>query len=95
LLRRVLERIGAEARARTTRELRFDAGVALEPGVAARLGAAAIGAGRMHVPEDRVFDAVEALRAAGAADIAVARLDYVFGGEGEVWRALAADLGVG
>jgi ATP phosphoribosyltransferase len=93
-LRRVLDRIAAEARARTTRELRFETGVSLEPAVAAGLGATAPGDGRVHVPEDRVFEAVDALRNAGATDVSVARLDYVFRGDGEVWRALAADLGL-
>jgi ATP phosphoribosyltransferase len=94
LLRRVLDRIAAEARARTTRELRFAPGIELGAGAAAELGATAIGEGRLHVPEEHVFDAVDALRRAGATDIAVARLDYLFGSDGEVWPGLAADLGL-
>ena len=84
--RTVLSRIAAEEEARTTREIR----AGIEPGRAKvsslmqRYGAT-LPFGRdmshelvLHCPADQVFDVVDALVAAGAKDVTVRALDYVF-----------------
>jgi ATP phosphoribosyltransferase len=82
----VLARIAAEEEARTTREIRGalgkDSSAELD-GLARRFGArlpfGATGTEAvLHVPAERVFDIVEALLGAGAKDVTVRTLDYVF-----------------
>ena len=83
---RVLSRIAAEETARTTREVRAVLEQADDnlPNLAARFGAVLAfhrpGAPEsvLHCPASRVFDLVEALTAAGAREVAVKSLDYLF-----------------
>jgi ATP phosphoribosyltransferase len=99
--RAVLARIAAEEDARTTREIRAALGNGATEGLAglaerfaARLpfGAADRDA-VLHVPADRVFDVVEALLAAGAQDVTVRALDYVFRPSNGLTERLFARLG--
>ena len=98
--RAILGRIAAEERARTTRELRanFPAGVpALEEGALEPFGAALFGRedGRLvlHCPRPSVPDLADWLIGRGAAEVAVAPLDYVFAARDPLSEALAARLG--
>lgn len=100
----VLSRIAAEEEARTTREVR--AGCAGDPApllaAAASLAARPL-AGRgpqgnelvFHAPVGRVFALVAALGAAGAQDVTVRTLDYVFRAENRLRDRLFARLGPG
>lgn len=95
-LKAICNRVAAEARARTTREVRFTApqlaNLAAE-GVS-RFGAARPfdAAGVLHVPADRALALVDWLRASGARSVTVATLDYVFDDENPLWSAVAARL---
>lgn len=82
---KLLDRIAAEEIARTTREV---CAVLADSGqdaaaLASQFGATPVDTGSWgsviaHCPTGRVFDYVEALRAAGARDVTVRALDYVF-----------------
>ena len=83
-LRTVLDRISAEERARTTREVRagLPEGVDL-PGLAARFQAtlpygAATGEAVLRCPAGAVFALADALVAAGGRGVTVRRVDYAF-----------------
>lgn len=85
-VRTVLSRIAAEESARTAREIRAGAGsLTVDPDeLAARYGAT-VPTGRgggpelvLHCPSETVFAVVDALLAAGADDVSVRTLDYVF-----------------
>ncbi len=84
--RQVLARIAAEELARTTREIRagLAGGTSIAESIAAPFGAKVLlGAGNMadtviRCPAGRVFELVEALIEAGAANVNVRALDYVF-----------------
>ena len=102
-LRAVLDRVTAEERARTMREIR------------ARLDAGARRVGRelaqmldcripfdppeddtlvlLHCPADAIYRCVAHLRDKGAETITVARLDYVFCSENPLFAALAEKIG--
>ena len=98
---RVLARIAAEERARTTREVRAVL-VRDEPGLAElaeRFGATRAagegGGGReavLHCPVATVFELVEALRGLGAGEVTVRSLDYVFRGDDPLSARLVARL---
>lgn len=85
---KVLSRIAAEERARTTREVRakLDGQGAILPVLTQRFGASHAsreGSGRevvLHCPNAQVFDLVDAIIDAGAANVTVRALDYVFEG---------------
>jgi ATP phosphoribosyltransferase len=80
--RSVLARIAAEEAARTTREIR----AAIEPGpralaaLAQRYSVRPLDNGEvvLHCPAQEVFEVVETLLGAGAEDVTVRTLDYVF-----------------
>lgn len=98
--RAILGRIGAEERARTTRELRasFPGPVpTLEEATLAGFEATVVGRaeGRLalHGPKARVADIADWLIGQGAAEVAVAPLDYVFSARDPLYEALAARLG--
>jgi ATP phosphoribosyltransferase len=86
LARLVLARIAAEEEARTTREVRagIDPAALHLAELAARFearvpeGRGGAGEAVLHCPAAKVFDLAEALVAAGAGDVTVAALDYVF-----------------
>jgi ATP phosphoribosyltransferase len=95
----VLARIAAEEEARTTREVRATlgngTGEALEE-LAARFGARlplGVAEAVLHVPAERVFEVVEALLGAGARDVTVRTLDYVFRPSNGLAERLLARLG--
>jgi ATP phosphoribosyltransferase len=99
-VRAVLARIAAEEEARTTREVRAALGPSARSGIAAL--AARFEAGLpfgpdggeavLHVPSARVFEVVEALQAAGAQDVTVRALDYVFRPSNPLTERLLARL---
>ena len=83
--RTLLTRIAAEEEARTTREIRaaMDPDRPLNLQDFARLATLPYGAARgvelvLRCPKERVFAVVEALVAAGARDVTVGAVDYVF-----------------
>ena len=83
--RTLLTRIAAEEEARTTREIRaaMDPDRPLNLQDFARLATLPYGAARgvelvLRCPKERVFEVVEALVAAGARDVTVGAVDYVF-----------------
>jgi ATP phosphoribosyltransferase len=85
--RLVLTRIAAEEEARTSREIRaaLDPASALDPealagafGATLPFGAGAIRELTLHCPVARVPELVDALLAAGAREVTVRTLDYVF-----------------
>ena len=98
----VLARIAAEEEARTTREIRVavaeDAVIDL-PALAADHGAQlpfgdGTGAERvLRAPEGAVFALVEALLSAGARDVTVRRVDYLFRSANPLSEALFARIG--
>ena len=96
---RVLARIAAEERARTTREVRADGRLDRATLVALAARFAAVPAGRagegsvvLHCPADAVFDLIDALIAAGGHDVTVRSLDYVFGATNPLADALFSRL---
>lgn len=100
--RLVLTRIAAEEEARTTREIRaaFGPDVALDPAALARRFDATLfpnaGGGRdvtLRCPVKHVFGLVDALLAAGARDVTVRTLDYVFRPANPLADRLFARLG--
>ncbi len=100
IARSILGRIGAEERARTTRELRArfpGPAPALEPaaldGFSAEVVGVADGRVALHGPKTRVPDIADWLIGLGADDVAVLPLDYVFSARDPLYDALAARLG--
>jgi ATP phosphoribosyltransferase len=97
-LRTLLDRIAAEALGRTTMEIRarFTEGSKAEEldGVhkATMLGSWGDTA-RYRCPQASLYDCVEALRAAGASDVAVSRMDYVFAAENPMLDVVIKRLG--
>jgi ATP phosphoribosyltransferase len=100
--RLILDRIVAEERARSFRELR-----ALFPGADARLveeakqrfgavapfgGPPASGALVLHCPPERVYDLASFLREKGADTVSVGALDYVFARDNPLYAKLEAGL---
>ena len=99
-LKIILDRIEAEERARTMREIRADladaAGLATEAEAAFGARApfpAAGGPLTLHCPAKRVYDCVAWLRGKGAATVTVGRLDYVFAADNPLYAALSAHIG--
>jgi ATP phosphoribosyltransferase len=101
-VRTVFTRIAAEEAARATREVRaaFDPDGAVDAAALAQRFEATLpygtGEGRelvLHCPSARVFDLVEALLDAGAQDIAVRTLDYIFRTTNPLADRLFARLG--
>lgn len=80
LLATMLDRIAAEATARTTREVRFE-------GLPERGGA-----GTLRVPEADAFATVERLRAEGATRVVVARVEEVYEAGNALWAAIEGRL---
>lgn len=80
LLATMLDRIAAEATARTTREVRFE-------GLPERGGA-----GTLRVPDTQAFATVETLRAEGATRVVVARVDEVHEPGNALWAAIEGRL---
>lgn len=80
LLATMLDRIAAEATARTTREVRFE-------GLPGRGGA-----GTLRVLETQAFATVETLRAEGATRVVVARVDEVHEPGNALWAAIEGRL---
>jgi ATP phosphoribosyltransferase len=84
--RRVLARIAAEERARTTREIGFHlaGGRGMAESIAARFAATVTDGSAeasdfvLRSPAETMFDVVEALMAVGASSVTVRALDYVF-----------------
>jgi ATP phosphoribosyltransferase len=99
--RAVLTRIAAEEAARTTREVQaaLDTAATLDLAALAERFGASLPFGRgegsvlLHCPTARVFALVEALLAAGARDVAVRSLDYVFRTQNPLTDRLFARLG--
>ena len=97
----VLGRIGAEERARTTRELRAaaapgaDLAAIAEPfGAALPYGAPAPGAEWvLRAPKDTAFALADALVAAGARGVTVRGVDYTFEAQNPLLDGLLAGLG--
>ena len=97
-LKTMLDRVAAERRARTVREVRFtDGSPQLIAEAASRFEAAAPFAsgppGVLHVPAGRAFALVDWLREQGAGTVTVARLDYVFEEDSGLWSAVEGRLG--
>jgi len=97
-LRTLCDRIAAEARARTMREVRFAPAGAerLEALAKERFGAVTpfgAGLGVLHVEAAMAFALADALRGHGAGAVTVARLDYVFAEDNALWSAIEARLG--
>jgi ATP phosphoribosyltransferase len=80
LLATMLDRIAAEALARTTREVRFE-------GLPERSGASVL-----RVPEDEAFATVERLRAEGATRVVVAKVEEVYETGNPLWSAIEGRL---
>lgn len=98
-LRLLCDRLAAEARARTMREVRTDHAVpaALMIELERKFGVhrpfiAASGVSVLHVPDDAVFAVVERLREAGADTVSVSQLDYVFTSNNPLWQAISGRL---
>ena len=98
--RALLGRIAAEERARTTRELRArfpGAAPSLEDETLVGFGAEIVGRedGRLVLrgPKARVPEIADWLIGQGAAEVAVAPLDYVFSARDPLFEALVARLG--
>ena len=98
--RALLGRIAAEERARTTRELRArfpGAAPSLEDETLVGFGAEIVGRedGRLVLrgPKARVPEIADWLTGQGAAEVAVAPLDYVFSARDPLFEALVARLG--
>ncbi|MEZ5839409.1 MAG: ATP phosphoribosyltransferase [Hyphomicrobiales bacterium] len=98
-LRIILDRIAAEERARTCREVRatVDDPAGLSARAAELFGASAPfpAAGSMvtlHCPARRVYDCAAWLRDNGAGTVTVGRLDYVFASDNPLFDALADRL---
>ena len=99
----ILDRIAAESRARSMREVRtrfkgLSAGMIEEAiakfGVAAPFGApTSTGMVTLHCPPSSVHALAVFLRAHGAEAVTVARIEYVFSSTNPLWDALAARLG--
>lgn len=98
-LRLLCDRLAAEARARTMREIH--ASVVVSPALLVELqqrhGAlepftTAPGMTLLHAPVEAVFAVVERLREAGASTVSVSRPDYVFAGKNPLWEAIAGRL---
>ncbi|GJE25678.1 ATP phosphoribosyltransferase [Methylobacterium organophilum] len=103
-LRRVLGRIAAEERARTTREIRAGlpegeaidlSGIAARHGAAPPYGAPEAGARELilHCQADAAFALSEELARAGAHSVTVRKVDYVFTQGNELAEGLLAKLG--
>jgi ATP phosphoribosyltransferase len=97
LLKTMLDRVSAEARARTVREVRFtEANPALAAEAAARFGAVVPfqpgSKGVLHVPSGKTFALVDHLRTHGAGTVTVAKLDYVFEETTALWSAVEGRL---
>ena len=99
--RTVLSRIAAEEEARTTREIRAGiepgrpdlAGLMQRYGVVLPFGRSEGNELVLHCPDSRVFDAVDALLVAGARDVTVRTLDYVFKTDSLMGQRLFQRLG--
>jgi ATP phosphoribosyltransferase len=98
--RAILGRIAAEARARTTRELRAtfpDGAPPLDDGALDGFGAALVAREgvrvTLHGPKARVPHLADWLIERGAAEVAVLALDTVFAARNPLYDALAARLG--
>jgi ATP phosphoribosyltransferase len=97
-LRTLLDRIAAEALGRTTMEIRArfsEAGKAEQlDGVHKAILLGSWGdTARFRCPQATLYECVEALRAAGASDVAVSRMDYVFAAANPMLDAVIKRLG--